>query len=362
MIHGHGGNIFALARELGCRPEELTDMSSNINPLGSVPGLLAHLQTQVPRIQSLPEVDAAQACADLAALLGLDPARILAGAGTTQFIYQACRALKSRKVLIIGPTYSDYADACHQQGLEPDYFCTTAATAFRLDLSELEPRLSKYDTLFLCTPNNPSGYLTPLAELAALAQRHPHLRCIIDTSYLPFAEPALKGSLEALQADNLLVLWSGSKIFAIPGLRTGFLIAQPDVLAQFQHLAQPWSLSTLAQEAMHFIHANSEAVQHFVQETHRFVQAEKTLLQERLQKSVLRLLPASTSFMLIHLPPCLKAEQVRKAMLHKRLLIRNCDNFYGLDSSYIRVALKDSASNARLASALLELCAGGQLA
>ncbi len=362
MIHGHGGNIFALARELGCRPEELTDMSSNINPLGSVPGLLAHLQTQVPRIQSLPEVDAAQACADLAALLGLDPARILAGAGTTQFIYQACRALKSRKVLIIGPTYSDYADACHQQGLKPDYFCTTAATAFRLDLSELEPRLSKYDTLFLCTPNNPSGYLTPLAELAALAQHHPHLRCIIDTSYLPFAEPALKGSLEALQADNLLVLWSGSKIFAIPGLRTGFLIAQPDVLAQFQHLAQPWSLSTLAQEAMHFIHANSEAVQHFVQATHRFVQAEKTLLQERLQKSVLRLLPASTSFMLIHLPPCLKAEQVRKAMLHKRLLIRNCDNFHGLDSSYIRVALKDSASNARLASALLELCAGGQLA
>lgn len=360
MIHGHGGNIFALARELGLRPEELTDMSSNINPLGSVPGLLAHLQTQVPRIQSLPEVDAAQACADLASLLGLDPARILAGAGTTQFIYSACRALDSRKVLIVAPTYSDYADACRQHGLEPDFFCTRAETQFRLDLGELEALLPKYDTLFLCTPNNPSGYLTPLVELAALAKRHPHLRCIIDTSYLPFAEPILKDSLKALKAANLLVLWSGSKIFAMPGLRTGFLIAQPDILARFQHLAQPWSLSTLAQEAMHFLSANCEAVQHFAQKTHQFVQAEKALLCERLQESSLRLIPSATSFMLIQLPPHLKAEFVQKAMLQKRLLIRNCDNFHGLDSRYIRVALKDSASNTRFASAMLELCAQGQ--
>ena len=47
-------------------------------------------------------------------------------------------------------------------------------------------------------------------------------------------------------------------------------------------------------------------------------------------------------------------------MLQKRLLIRNCDNFHGLDTSYIRVALKDSASNARFASVMLELCAKGQ--
>lgn len=360
MIYGHGGNIFALARELGCRPEELSDMSSNINPLGSVPGLLVYLQAQVPRIQSLPEVDAAQVCADLADLLGLDPDYILAGAGTTQFIYQACRALKSKRVLIVAPTYSDYTDACHQQGLEPDYFCTRAETAFRLDLSELEPLLPNYDTLFLCTPNNPSGYVTPLTALAALAQRHPHLRCIIDASYLPFAEPILKGSLSSLQTENLLILWSGSKIFAIPGLRTGFLIAHPDILAQFQHLAQPWSLSTLAQEAMHFLGANREAVQQFVQATYQFVQAEKALLHERLGHSQLRLFPSATSFILIQLPPHVQAEQARKDMQQQRLLIRNCDNFHTLDSSYIRVALKDSASNARFADAILALCASGK--
>ncbi len=361
MIHGHGGNIFALARELGCRPEELTDMSSNINPLGPVPGLIAHLQAQVPRIQSLPEVDAARACADLAGLLHIDPAHILAGAGTTQFIYNACRALNSRKVLIVAPTYADYADACRQQGIEPDFFCTQPEAQFRLDLAELAPLLPNYDTLFLCTPNNPSGQLTPLAELAKLARRHPQLRCIIDTSYLPFAVPELQNSLAALQAgaDNLLVLWSGSKIFAMPGLRTGFLIAKPELLAAFQHLAQPWSLSTLAQEAMHFLCNNQMAVQQFVLETHRFIQSEKQLFIERLSASPLRLFPSDTSFFLIALPPPLQAEKVRMAMLQERILIRNCANFHGLDNRYIRIALKDSASNARCAKLLLQLAKGG---
>ncbi|NQS71807.1 MAG: aminotransferase class I/II-fold pyridoxal phosphate-dependent enzyme [Desulfobulbaceae bacterium] len=362
MMYGHGGNIFSLARELGCQPEELTDMSSNINPLGALPGLLAHLQKYLHRLQSLPEVDGAGACADLASLLDLDPTHILAGAGTTQFIYSACKALKSQRVLIVTPTYADYADACRQHGLKPDFFPTRASAQFHLDLAELEPFLPQYDTLFLCTPNNPSGQLIPLAELAGLAHRHPRLRCIIDTSYLPFAEPVLRGSLAALQkADNLLVLWSGSKIFAMPGLRTGFLVAHPDMLTHFRALAQPWSLSTLAQEAMHFVSANQKEVQHFVEQTHGYIQKEKELLQKRLhlpgtQKgNGLQLIPSTTSFMLMRLPSFLQAETVRQAMLKKRILIRNCANFHGLDNSYIRMALKESAANACFASILQEL-------
>ena len=72
MIHGHGGNIFALANTLGCAIEDIVDMSSNINPLGAMPGLLAHLQNCLPRIQSLPEVDGAGTAKSLAQLLNLD--------------------------------------------------------------------------------------------------------------------------------------------------------------------------------------------------------------------------------------------------------------------------------------------------
>lgn len=355
MIHGHGGNVFVLARKLRCRPEDLTDMSSNLNPLGIMPGLLEHLQRHLSRIQVLPEVDGAGACAGLAAMLDLDPACILAGAGSTQFIYSACRALASRRVLIVVPAYADYADACRQNRLEPHFFHTRAEELFRLDCAALERMLPGYDTLFLCTPNNPDGQLHALDALAALARRHPHVRCIIDTSYLPFAQPRLRGSLAALQADNLLILWSGSKIFAIPGLRSGFLIAHPDLVARFRQLAQPWSLSSLAQEAMLYLSADVEAVQRFVQQTFEYIQTERALLHRRLQDSGLRLIPSATSFTLMQLPPHLEAKTVQEALQGRRILIRDCSNFHGLDTSFIRVALKDRGSNQRLAEALLEL-------
>ena len=83
MIQGHGGNVAALAAQLGCRPEAIVDMSSNINPLGSLPGLIDHLRERMECISRLPEVDAAGAVRALADLLDIDPDRVLAGSGTT---------------------------------------------------------------------------------------------------------------------------------------------------------------------------------------------------------------------------------------------------------------------------------------
>ena len=54
MIQGHGGNVAALAAQLGCRPEAIVDMSSNINPLGSLPGLIDHLRGRIECIRRLP--------------------------------------------------------------------------------------------------------------------------------------------------------------------------------------------------------------------------------------------------------------------------------------------------------------------
>jgi threonine-phosphate decarboxylase len=58
MIHGHGGNIYEFARQSNCRPSEIIDMSSNINPLGPPSGLLQYLKDNMDAFTRLPEVDA----------------------------------------------------------------------------------------------------------------------------------------------------------------------------------------------------------------------------------------------------------------------------------------------------------------
>lgn len=358
MIQGHGGNVSGLAAQLGCRPEEIVDMSSNINPLGALPGLLPHLQARLTRIQSLPEVDGRAACGAIARLLGVDAEQVLAGGGTTQFIYTACAALESRRVLIVGPTYADYADGCRVHGIEPDFFLATRAEAFFPDLDRLAAMLPGYDTVFLCNPNNPTGQLLPHADLVALCTRHPQVRFLVDESYLPFVPADRDRGMSGCGLDNVVVLWSVSKIFGMPGLRAGFLVGTSAMVDRFRRYMQPWCVNSLAQEAVCFLGANLEAVTAFIAKTRAYLAEEGRLFRKRLDTGRLILYPSTTSYVLIALPVDRTATEVCQNLAAQRFLIRNCANFYGLDEGYVRIALKDPGTNERVARLLLAAVGG----
>jgi len=358
MIQGHGGDIFGLAARLGCQPEEIIDMSSNINPLGALPGLIEHLRWKIGRVSMLPEVDARSSARVIAALLGVAEERVLAGNGTTQFIYTACTALAARKALIVGPTYADYADACRAYGIEPDFFLTRADEDFVLDKGQLAAILPGYDTVFLCNPNNPTGHLVDHEALFDLCASHPHIRFVIDESYLPFAAAKRSRSMSACGLDNVVVLWSVSKIFGIPGLRAGFLLANAPVIERFRRLMQPWSVNGLAQEAIGFLGTNREAVTMFIDQTRVYLAEERRLFRQRLQTGGLILYPSVTSYALIGLPAGHTATMVCRALAEQRFLIRNCANFHGLGEGFIRIALKDAGINKTIVRHLLAIVGG----
>jgi threonine-phosphate decarboxylase len=345
MIQGHGGNVFALAKELGCPAEAIIDMSSNINPLGTMPGLIEHLKKHLSRIRVLPEVDALASIHAIAALLDVEPERILAGGGTTQFIYTACAALQSRRVLILGPTYADYTDGCRVHDLEPEFFLAHAEENFHPDTERLNAEIGNYDTVFLCNPNNPTGQLIAHQALLDLCTAHPEVRFIIDESYLPFAPAAQARSMTACGLDNVIVLWSVSKIFGMPGLRAGFLVANQGVVERFQRYMQPWCVNSLAQEAVCFLGDHLKEVTAFIEQTRFYLEGEGALFRQRLSQARLKLFPSRTSYFLIQLAQDTTAAEICAKLGRERFLIRNCTNFHGLNTRYIRIALKDAATN-----------------
>jgi len=358
MIHGHGGNIYALARQLNCNPAEIIDMSSNINPLGMPPGLREDLKTHLDLAGLLPEVDSRTVTESMARLLMVDPHHMLAGSGTTQFIYNACPALNSKRVLILGPTYADYADACRMYGMEPHYFLLSASQRFEADMDLLEKTVTGFDTVFICNPNNPTAGLIPADRLRRLCQRHPGTCFIIDESYLPFVPADQALSMAHFGLGNVIVLWSASKIFGLPGLRAGFLIAAEAVLSAFKRYMQPWCLNSLAQAAVTYLGRNQIATQEFIRETQLYLQRERHLFQQRLAScQSLSLCPSVTSYILMELPKFMSAQGICDALARRRLLIRNCSNFHGLSDRFIRVALKSSAINEMAADWLVEVVA-----
>ena len=358
MIGGHGGNIHDLARRLGCRPADIVDLSSNVNPLGPPPGLTDYLSRHMDVIGTLPEVDNQGIIQDYAGMLGVPPDGVLAGNGSTQFIYTIPGVLKVKKALIVGPTYSDYADACRLHEVPFTFHLCREEQEFQPDIDRIEKNMAGADAVFICNPNNPTGALIPAQRLKRLCLRNPNVRFIVDESYLPFVSGGETNSLVACGLQNVLVLLSISKIYRIPGLRIGFLVAAPATIAAFAECMWPWSVNSLGQAAVRFLTAAGPALGAFVAETRSYLDQQRQELRQRLHPIPgLKLFPSTTSFMLIRLPEGLPAATVFSQLAKERILIRNCSNFQGLSDRFIRISPKGPEANRRVTERLAELAA-----
>jgi len=365
MIKGHGGNIYDLARECGCAPSDIVDMSSNVNPFGPPPGLLDYIKESLVHVTALPEVDAGQIRHAFADSYGVDPACVLAGNGSTQFIYSLPRALKSSRVMILGPTYADYADACRMNDVQYNTLTVNQAEAFVHDPALVSAAITTAgaDTVFICNPNNPTGVLMPEGAIADLCLTHPEVFFIIDESYLGFVHDGQAVSLMRQNApDNVIVLNSMSKLYKIPGLRIGFVFSARKVIDQITAFNLPWSVNSLSQAAVAWLMENRSVVSRFVEETTTMLDAEKTFLSGRIDAmSGIEVLPSTTSFMLAILSEEYRAEDICRYLARHRILIRNCENFSGLSSQYVRFSLKTHAENALMVNLMDDYFIGKEM-
>jgi len=349
MIIGHGGNIYKLAKDLGVTPAEITDMSSNLNPLGPPEGLMEHLASKLSTIVSLPEVDAGHIKGLLAEKYGISSSTILAGNGTTEFIYAIPRALGTKRALIVGPTYADYRDACEMYGAEADFLVSQKENAFCMDPKDIAEAADGYDTVFLCNPNNPTGTMVAAEDIKAMAESRPDIRFVIDESYLPFACDSYAESTARYGLENVVVLNSMSKVFRIPGLRVGFLIASDVLIAEFSKYVLPWCVNAMAQAAVGYILSGGDAIDTFLKETRAYIKGEKDRFVAALEKMPgIKPFGAETYFVICELEAPNTAAALWTALAEEAILIRDCTNFIGLEGEFVRFSLKDKETNTRL--------------
>lgn len=368
MITGHGGNVQALAQQHNCSIDEITDMSSNINPLGPPDGLEEFIAANIHLIRSLPQPDAMDMVGAFSRYYKVPVNRIIGGNGTTWFIYTLPAALKSKKVLIAGPTYADYRDGCIMNNVPFEFCMADQEHQFQPDINKISEMAENADTVIICNPNNPTGALIPANTIIELLKYHPATYFVIDESYLPFVEDAEKISLVSrTEFPNLIVLSSMSKIFRIPGLRTGYLCADPDVIKKFLRYYQPWSVNALSQAAIIHILEHPEKIDPFLDMTRDFVRTEKKMFEDTLNgyatssaefRNTINLYPAHTYFLLAGLTGNIKSHELCRRLAEHKILIRDCANFDGLSDRFVRFSLRDRDTNMKLARLLKGIVTG----
>ena len=355
-MSGHGGNIRQMAVRCGCDPAEVLDFSANINPLGPPETLRAVISRAIGDLVHYPDPD----CTDLVRILArrhdLAPDQILVGNGTSELLFALARVPRPCRVLLPVPSYVDYRVACQRAGLETVPFLLEEERDFRPDLPRLDRMLRPGDMVVLGQPNNPTGVLVERGALLEMCCRHPETLFLVDEAFAGFVDnyQSLAGA-----ADNLVVLCSLTKLYAIPGLRLGYLVATARLCDAVRRQIAPWSVNSLAQ-----------AVGTCCLEEGAYLERTRALVAENRQRlhadlaalPGLRVLGGVANFLLVRLDrdemdaPTLASELLRR----HRIAIRSCEDYQGLDRRYFRVAVRSRTDNSRLVRALAALLGRGR--
>ncbi|MCL6612271.1 MAG: threonine-phosphate decarboxylase CobD [Peptococcaceae bacterium] len=349
----HGGNIGRAAREYGLSEKQIIDFSASINPLGPAPGVYRAVTEALWRIKHYPDPGCGDLPRLLADYLGVGRENLLLGNGGAELIYILPRALKIRRALVAAPTFSEYARAVEAAGGRVRYITLpVSGTAF--PAGEAAGHLAGCDAVFLCNPNNPTGQLFSPGDLMPLldAAEGAGAAVVVDEAFMDFVAGREDFTLMPLACArrNLVVLYSMTKFFGIPGLRLGAAVACPEVIGRLKQLKDPWSVNALARVA-------GEAAlrdESHMAETLKTVKEEREYLFSTLSSVPgLRPFPSEANFLLVDVSGTgMKSAELVEKLAAMGILVRNCANFYGLNESYIRVAVKTRPENESLVRAL----------
>jgi histidinol-phosphate aminotransferase len=256
--------------------------------------------------------------AAIAARHGLTPAHILIGAGSNEVLNCATMALGQKGAIVASDlTFDPPLRYAENKGVP------VIRVPLKPDMSQDLDRIAGSVTpqtraVHLCNPNNPTGRLIPAAQVRALAAALPaHVTLILDEAYNELTpDPAANTLIDRVKAgDNIVIARTFSKIFGLAGLRIGYAIARPDLIAQMK----PWSMSVGNSTAgLAAALATYDDADFLAFSRAKIIEARR-MIEQAAQQAGLETLPSATNFVYVKVPD---ADRLQKALAAQNILIR----------------------------------------
>ena len=331
-MHIHGGNIYKNKVE--------ADFSANLNLLGMPDRVREAAMKGVYQSEAYPDPDCTKLREKLADTHQVPKDWILCGNGAAELIYALVAQVKPQKALVLSPSFFEYTQALNYAHCQITEYFLTKENDFCMGEDFLDWIKPDIDLVFLCNPNNPTGQLIDPILLRRIIEKVHRTKslCVIDECFLPFVDPQDQYSCIPFVRDiSACILKAFTKIYAMPGIRLGYLItSNQELLAGIKSGIQPWSVSVVAQEAG--VAALDET--DYIHQTHRKLKCEKEYLLEQLSVLGYEVYGSAANFIFF------KGEtNLFQKLLTERIMIRDCSNFSGLDEGYYRIAVRTRREN-----------------
>jgi len=249
-VYQPGRPIEEVARELGLPADDIIKLASNENPLGPSPKALAAMRDALRQVNLYPDGNAFYLKNRLARELSVQPVNLILGNGSNEileFVGHACLGPRA-DVVVSQYCFAVYPIVTRLFGAN---LVVVPARDHGHDLPAMLKAISPATRIvFVANPNNPTGTLAPAADVLRLLNEIPdHVLLVMDEAYLDFLDKPvdLLPLIRSGGKPNLLLARTFSKIYGLAGLRLGFGIGQPELIAALEKIRQPFNINLVAQ-------------------------------------------------------------------------------------------------------------------
>lgn len=369
----HGGNIFQFAHEQRIEPYEVVDFSANINPLGPSQRGLDALNAQLRYISHYPDATNDDVLNAIADTYEMDKHQIIVGNGAAELLYAICRLPGYTGAFVPAPGFSEYKEALEASKIpvrdifyrpwEDDngkpYFEVPylALETFAAELKGQDGRI----IVFLGNPNNPDGTLLDKDHIRTVASmlKDANSLLVIDESFIDFVgNDPLQDNEHSMRSlvnefDNIIVVHSFTKFYAVPGLRIGAAFANETLITQLQQYIPSWSVNTLAQA---YTKAALNDVD-YIKRTKQELNEERAFMYNALDDiEGITVYPPSANFIFFQVnQEGITANYINEELKKYNMIVRNCDSYVGLTNHWVRIAIKDHDTNIKLVDKLTNI-------
>ncbi|WP_419960990.1 pyridoxal phosphate-dependent aminotransferase [Psychrobacillus sp. BM2] len=337
-LPNHGANAHHVYERLGVEmPKTVIDFSENVNPLGP-PAFVyerwseyAQLITKYPDPLGEPFLSAAAKYHDVAAR------NVIVGNGAAEIFASIAKRYENKRAVLIHPTFSEYEATLAPYNV---YIKEIIATG-KVPLDEVLDEVEFAEVIYICRPNNPTGYFIPLEEIIQIAKYANRYKCevILDEAFLDFIDEKESFIPYLKDFPNVIVVRSMTKMYAIPGIRLGYALASEPIINDIRSRLPHWNSNAIA---------TTIGAECLLEEDYR-MQAKVFAKEMREQMTVFLktwnciVLPSVTNFLCFQLRDSARSKEFFEYLLVKGCVLRHTENFKGLDGKWFRVGMKESS-------------------
>jgi threonine-phosphate decarboxylase len=341
----------------GLAPDGTVDFSASINPLGPPRAALDEYHASATAIGAYPPSYPERLSQRIAQWLGTTSEEVIVGNGSTQLIHLFARIYRMRFPYVAVPTFSEFANAITLNDCTPYALELSPQHAFSIRLADVKHVMNhRAQAVFIGRPNSPTGSMVSLhvaEEIARECERF-HAFCVFDEAFIDFAGRAesaiiLMSTMPEHRRKGLVVIGSLTKIFAIPGLRVGFLVGPSKVIQELRKHLEPWSLNIVA---VRVALACLEQADEVSRRTRQWLEPERTYFRDQLSLiGGIRVFPSVANFLMLEVDERLGGVDFGEFMLQHGIAVRDLRAMPGCDAGFYRIAIRLRDDNDRLLAA-----------